>query len=385
MAVMYIKPSSWVEISKSAFDLNISTYKSILDPYIKIGIVIKSNAYGHDTSTMAQLCEQNTSVDYICTNSLSEALLARKRGVTKNLLVISLVDDNPKLAIEKNIRLIGHNFKQIQQFNEIGAKENRKVSIHLKIDTGMTRLGFFPAELLKSIDTIIQMPYINIEGIFTHFAESSKTKSEFTRYQIEQFTKIIDKLDNKGINIPLRHTSNTAGVPQTRGINTINMIRMGAGAFGFYTSPTNRKLLESLNNKFNLTPILTWKTKVFTIKNVPKNRYVGYARTYKTKKNTTLGYLPIGYSDGLDKNLSNKGFVYLSKQKKFVPIVGLICMNMTIIDLTGIPEINEGDEVVLIGNHEKISAQTIDKMVKTESARQVTAQIVSNIPRIIVP
>ena len=384
MAVMYIKPASWVEISKSAFDRNIASYKSIIDPKTKIGIVIKSNAYGHDTATMFNLCQHNPHIDYICTNSLSEALLARSNGVTKKMLVISLIDEHPELAITNNINLIGHSFNQIKQLNEIGARIQKPAKIHVKVDTGMSRLGFLPEELYRVIDQIRAMPFIQIEGVFTHFAESSKENTEFTNFQSNNFKTIIHTLEQKGTTIPFRHISNTAGIPQTTSMKEVNMIRMGAGAFGFYPSEANVALLKNIDNKFNLTPILSWKTRIMEIKKIPANRFVGYGRTYTTDRETVLGFLPIGYADGFDKKLSNKGVVYLSKQKTFAPIIGLICMNMTIIDLTDVHDVNIADEVKLIGTQKEICAQTIDKLIETENPRQVTSKITPNIPRIIV-
>lgn len=384
MAIMFIKPPSWVEISKSAFDHNIRVYKDIIGPNRKLAVVIKSNAYGHDTATMAQLCQEQPNIDWICTNSLSEALITRLAG-TKPILVISLINEDPALAIEHNIDLIGHSLHQIQELNEIGSTLNKPTFIHLKLDTGMSRLGFLPDKLLSSINQIREMPYIQISGIFSHFAESSKVDQRFTQHQAHCFKDVLGMLKAKGIEIPLRHIANSAGIAATTTLQKTNMVRLGAGAYGLYPSDANIILTKRKHQNFELKPILSWKARVYAIKKVPANSFVGYGRTYKTNRETTIGFLPVGYYEGLDKKLSNRGVVYLPHHEKYAPIIGLISMNITMIDLTYIPNVKETDEAILIGPQKPISAQTIDKYVETENPRQVLAKIALDIPRIIVP
>jgi len=381
---MLIKPPSWVEISKNAFDHNIGTYRSIIGLEKKLAVVIKSNAYGHDTATMAQLCQQQTNVDWICTNSLSEALLTRSVGATKPILVMSLIDDDPDLAIRNNIDLVGHSIEQIKQLNEIGKKLGQPVYIHLKVDTGMSRLGFFPEQLLLSIDQIRQLPFLHIRGIFSHFAESSKANLSYTYYQASRFKEILDIIKNKKIEIPLRHIANSAAIPTIQ-MKETSMVRLGAGAYGLYPSPANVIFAKKQHKNFTLKPIMTWKTRIFATKKLPAQSFIGYGRTYKTDRETNIGFLPIGYHEGLDKKLSNIGVVLLPNQQQYAPIIGMICMNISIIDLTDIPNTKEGDEVILIGNQPPINPQTIDSILGTNNPRQITTKIINNIPRIIVP
>jgi len=380
---MFIKQYSWVEISKRAFDHNIRTYKSILPQNCQLAVVIKSNAYGHDTLIAAKLCQEHSYVDWICINSLSEALLIRNEEFTKPILVMNLIDDDPALAIRNNIDLIGYNFSTIQQFNLIAQQLQQPVYIHLKVDTGMSRLGFLPNELLSTIDSIIRLSHVRIRGIFSHFAESSSADLRYTHYQAEQFQLIITTLKQRGIDIPLRHIANSAA-SSTIPLKKANMVRLGAGPFGLYPSYANILLTQKKHKIFQLRPILTWKARITVLKKVAAHNFVGYGRTYKTERKTTIGYLPVGYYEGFDKSLSNRALIWLPKQQHYAPVIGMICMNLTMIDLSDV-KATQGDEVVLIGPHKQISPETIAQMVGTTNLREVTNRIVAAIPRIIVP
>jgi len=383
-STMFNKPYSWVEISKSAFDHNVQTYRSILGPDRQLSVVIKSNAYGHDTATMSQLCQDHPQVNWLCINSLSEALIARKIGVTKPILVISNIDENPGLAIDNSIDLIAYSMKQITQLNTIAQQKGRTAAIHLKIDTGMSRLGFFPEEFLKHIDAILNLEYIKVRGIFSHFAESSKDDLSYTHYQANCFEELLVALKQRSITIPLRHLANSAGIT-TACMDDLNMVRLGAGAYGLYPSPANMQHTQTKHPNFKLTPILSWKTRIMHIKNIPSGRYVGYSRTYTTNRETTIGFLPVGHHEGLDRTLSNAGAVWLSKQQTYAPIIGMICLNMTMIDLTDISSIEEGDEVVLIGPQNSINVEKRGQQIGTANLREITGRIAASIARIIVP
>lgn len=380
---MFFKNYSWVEISKSAFNQNISTYKAITPAGTKLAVVIKSNAYGHDLIIMAYLCQKNPHVDWICINSLSEALLLRNTGITKPILVMNLIDDNPAKAITNNIDLIGHTMTHIQRFSLLAKKEKKPIYIHLKVDTGMSRLGFLPDELLSCIDEIIRLPYIGIRGIFSHFAESSSADLRYTHYQADRFSAVLTALKNRNIEISLRHIANSAAVPIIP-FHEVNMVRIGAGAFGLYPSYANTILAKKHFANFELKPIFTWKTRITSIRKVPANSFVGYGRTYTTDRKTGIGYLPVGYHEGFDKKLSNRGVVWLPKQQQYAPIIGMICMNMTMIDLSAIEHVCEGDEVVLIGPQKHIFPEDIAHMVGITNLREITGRIISTIPRIIV-
>ncbi len=375
--------SSWVEISKSAFDHNIRTYRSIINPDKKLGIIIKSNAYGHDTVTIARLCQEHQYVDWICPNSLSEALSIRNVGITKPILVICNIDDNPALAIVNKIDLIGYSIDQIKKLNEIGNQKNQPVYIHLKVDTGMGRLGFLPEELFSALEQIMHLPYIRIRGLFSHFAKSSAANLNYTHYQVKRFKTIVQKLKQRKIEIPLRHLANSAAIPLIS-LEEANMVRLGAGAFGLYPSHANTILTKNQHPSFSLKPILTWKTHILHIKKVPSNSFIGYGRSYKTNRNTTIGFLPLGFYEGLNIQLSNKGVVLLSRQQKYAPIIGRICMNITMIDLTDIDTVAQGDEVTLIANKPQINPEAIEHLINTGNLREITSRIIASIPRFIV-
>jgi len=380
---MVTNQSSWVEISQSAFDHNIRTYRSIIGRDTKLSLVIKSNAYGHDTETAARLGQQHPEIDWLCINSLSEALVARQIGVTKPILVINNIDDDIEMAINQNIALIGYSIEQLKILNNIATQCKKPINVHLKVDTGMSRLGFFPDQLLSCISQILQLPLVKMQGIFTHFAESSKADFQYTALQANRFKQLLEALQKRNINIPLRHIANSAAIP-TVSFNQANMVRLGAGAYGLYSSAANLEIIKKQHHDFTLKPILRWKTRILAIKDVPSESFVGYSRTFKTNRDTTIGFLPVGHHEGMDKKLSNVGLVYLENKQTYAPIIGMICLNLTMVDLTG-TSAQEGDEVILIGSQEEVSPGKIAHQLAEENLRTITGRITPTIKRIIVP
>lgn len=359
--------SSWIEIDKKAFEHNVSQYKNIIHPAALLA-VIKSNAYGHGIELIAKQCDQLNPVDYIGVVTLQEALHLRSIGIKKQLLVLSIVIGDLQEAIAQNIDLIAYDFDTILELNALGKILNKKARIHIKIDTGLSRLGLRDTDIVQFIADAHQLPFIQIRGIFTHLADSESEDPTFTNHQIEQFDRLIKHLEERGVNIPFKHAAcSAAASAHTK--SRFNLVRVGIGLYGLWPSPENKKMTLIQQPSFSLQPVLTWKTKIIQIKDIPAGSYIGYDRTHQVTQATRIAIIPVGYWDGYDRRLSNKGHVLINNQH--APILGRIAMNLSVIDVTGLT-ITQNDEVTLLGNHPGITADDLAQHCNTINYEIVT-------------
>ena len=373
----YISPISWIEIDKNAFDHNVQQYKKIVAPSL-FAIVAKSNAYGHGMHHIAALAQKNSNVDYICTVSLSEATLLRRSGITKPLLVLSIIDDMLEQAFLYDIEVVVFDMRKALALNSLGRQLQQKIKVHIKIDTGLSRLGVIFYEAPQFIEEVSQLPYVVINGIFTHFAESEKFDQTFTNLQIERFQAIITAVERKNIHIPLKHAACSAAITVNMKCH-FSMMRAGIGIYGLWPSSDTKISTQSNDTSFMLKPLLTWKTKIIQIKEVPAGSYIGYNRTHCLTRDSRIATLPIGYWDGYDRKLSNKGFVIINNQ--YAPLVGTIAMNLMMVDITGL-QVTFEDEVVLLGNHQGITVDDLASTCNTINYEFVT-RINPLLPRIV--
>ena len=372
---------TWIEISKSALNHNFAQYKSIIGSGI-LAPVIKSNAYGHGLIEVGTLCEESPHVGFLFTAMLSEALILRAHGVSKPILVHNYIDTNLDQAAHQNIDFVIDSFDTAQQLNTVGAQHNAIFNVHIKVDTGLSRLGITPEQVLTFIHDIKQLPHIKLTGICTHFAESSKKEQQFTHHQLEVFNTVLNTLEQHHITIPYKHVANSAATTSLK-LNRCNFFRVGIGTYGLWPSQANKKKTLSNYPNFSLQPILTWKTRIIALKKVPAQRYVGYDRTYQTSKDTIIATLPIGYYDGYDFRLFNKATMRVNNY--YAPVIGRVSMNLTTIDVTDIPNIQLGTEVIILGDYPHINAHELSMLAENPNVREITTKINTAIPRIIVP
>lgn len=358
-----MNPFSWVEISTQAIKHNIGQFRKILSPEYKISAVVKSNGYGHGMIPVAQFLEKAKLAEYLAVTSDSEALALRQAKVKLPILVLSFWDKKNLPALIKNkIELGIYSAEQLNYLTSArtlslikrGDHKNRILKIHLKLDTGMHRLGFYPSEAEKAVHRLLHLPNIKIQGIFSHFAAAGEDKQS-TRRQLLQFQQVVAKI-KQHINIPLVHIANSAGAffPD----KFCNMLRLGIAMYGLTPSLV-------LASKLNLKPALVWKTRIIQIKNVAKGEKISYGLTYQFKKPAKIAILPVGYADGYDRKLSNCGEALI--RGKRCPVRGRVCMNLTAVEVTQVPKVREGDEVVLIGKQGKqeITADELAQKIGT--------------------
>ncbi len=375
-----MKYNTWVEISKNTLFNNINQYCSVIGTELPFAPVIKSNAYGHGMLVIAHLCQENTAVDWLCVALLSEAVQLRIAGITKPILVLSIIDDELEQIVKHAINVVAYDMHFIMALQKVAVKHKQNVSIHIKIDTGLSRAGLLYTEALSVIKKIYALPYITINGIFTHFANSESTDQTFMNLQIDRFGQLINNLNKLGIYIPYKHSSCSAALT-TNNNSFFSFARAGIGIYGLWPSPENKKITQQKHPQFTLQPIMTWKTKIIQIKKIPAGSCVGYDLTYCVNKQITVALLPIGYWDGYDRKLSNCGLVKIDNY--YASVIGRVAMNLTIIDITQIPNAQIGDEVELLGLDQNISAEAMAQKIGTINYEVVT-RINPLIPRIIV-
>ena len=321
--------------------------------------VVKSNAYGHGLIECAKIFEK-TGADWLGVVNLEEALQLKKADLKKPIMVLSYFNPTGSLkpslqAIKNAIRLPIYDLKTAKHLSRIALKARKCAHLHVKIDTGTSRLGILPQQSTAFIKQILKLPNIKLEGIFTHFASSENPNQSFTNKQINQFEKLINKLEKQGIKIPLKHTACSASTllnPRSH----FNLVRIGISLYGLYSVERDGIVVHKKYPWFSLKPALSWYTKIIQIKALTKGTFVGYGNTYKTKKKTKIAVLPVGYWEGYDRKLSNIGEVLIHGQK--VKILGRVCMNMTMIDVTSIKYVRVGDRATLIGRDGKTKITT---------------------------
>jgi len=363
---------TFAEIDLAAIRYNLRKIRDSVDKDVKILGVVKADAYGHGMSEVSKAITQE-GVDYLGVASLDEASELRSIGIKDKIIVLGAILPN---EIEGILR-----FNVVQTVSDLGIaksisrlaqKKNKKIKIHIKIDTGMGRLGFWHLDAVNFIKEIAKLKNILIEGIFTHFP-SAEEDASFTKKQIKYFDSLIKELQRENINIPLKHTSNSMALIDFKDSH-MNMVRPGLIMYGLYPR-------EGLAKRLELKPALTLKTKISFMNSVSKGRSISYGRTYITKKDTKIATIPVGYGDGYSRYLSNRGFVLVKGGR--APIVGRVCMDMTMVDVGDFKDIKTGDDVVLIGRQgkENITAEELAQLTNT-IPYEVVCNIGRRVPRI---
>lgn len=371
---------TWVEVSASLFNSNVKNIKQLIGNQ-KIALSIKSNAYGHGLAAIGQLAEENPDILFLCTAHSDEALFLRSIGIKKPILNMVYGDVNDLFeCIRQRITLSVTDQAQALRIMEIAEAVNQVVSVHIKVDTGLHRLGCFATEV-EDIVKQLEHPLIKLEGIFTHISDKDNRDQEYTQQQLMIFNEAIACLARKKIVFSLVHAL-SSGVIEFSTQCHYSMVRPGTNIYGLWSSSISQQRINDQLPDFTLQPVLTWKTRIVQVKTVEIGTCVGYARTYTTTRPTTIAILPIGYWDGYFRGFSNKACVAI--KNKLVPVLGIVSMNLVAVDVTDIPCAQVGDEVVLLGNIPGITATDLALLIGTINI-EVTTRINPTIPRIIVP
>lgn len=333
-------------VSLDAIAHNFAEMKKNIAKGTKIVAVIKADGYGHGAEAIARLIEDYDYIWGFAVATPEEALQLRTFGVKKPILILGIVfEEYFTQMIAKEIRLTVCAYEMAQKLSEEAQRQGRDVHIHIGLDTGMSRIGFADRqESVEEIKKISQLPNLKIEGMFTHFARADETDRSPAIDQLNRYLNFAKLLEDAGIQIPMKHCSNSAGIIRVPEAN-LNAVRAGITIYGIY--PSN----EVERDIVKLIPAMELKSHISYIKTVEPGAAFSYGGTFTAKKEMKVATIPVGYADGYPRSLSNKGWVLIHGKK--APILGRVCMDQFMVDITKIPDAKAGDEVTLIGKDGK--------------------------------
>jgi alanine racemase len=330
---------------------NLRQIKQKVGEGVKVLAMIKANGYGHGAPAIAKALEQEGS-DAFGVATLEEAVELRKAGIRLPVLVVAgaYVEQLDRF-IAYNLTAAAHEIEALNALDAAARKRGATLDVHLKIDTGMGRIGFLPGEIESWLPRLKQLKAVTLAGVFSHFSQAESVAGEYTQKQLETFRRVLQQLQSSGISPPLVHLANSAATITLPAAH-FDMVRPGLILYGIYPSP-------SMADQIALKPVLSWQTRVLQLKNVPKGTSISYGQTFITKRESLIATLPVGYGDGYPRLLSNRGEVLIKGKR--APGAGRVCMDLTMVDATDIAGVRQGDEVVLLGGQGG-AAITADEM-----------------------
>ncbi|WP_211171128.1 alanine racemase [Bacillus sp. DNRA2] len=344
---------TWAEISLEAIKHNVTQYKRFIGTNVQLMAVVKADGYGHGAVEVAWGAIES-GANYLAVAILDEALELREAGITAPILVLGYTPNRSiKAAINADIELTVFSRETLSEIIHQATTLDKMVSIHLKVDTGMSRIGLQTAEeVLQLALTAQKCRHVFVKGIFTHFAHADSADSTYTYKQFERFNNIISFLENRQLYVPLKHCCNTAATMNYPEMH-LDMVRVGIGLYGLYPDSALK------SHQIKLKQAMTLNTTVAALKKIPLKQPISYGCTKLASEGSMLATLPIGYADGLSRSLSNKG-VFLLKGKR-VLVAGRVCMDQTMIEVPESVKCTEGDIVTIFGYHEEVF-QSVDEI-----------------------
>ncbi|OIQ52755.1 alanine racemase [Neomoorella thermoacetica] len=360
---------TWVEVDLSSIRHNFREIKKRLSPQVRFMAVIKADAYGHGAEQVARVTLEEGAT-YLGVATVEEALALRQAGIKAPILLLSSPPpEAARLVVEKDIAAAIFSLPQAEALAREAFRQKKKAKVHIKVDTGMGRVGLRGAEEVVFFCRKIKEWPLFIEGIFTHFACADEVAKEKTIRQLDRFLGVIKRLENDALNIPLKHAANSAATLEYPPSH-LDMVRVGIALYGYYPRPGACSV--------DLRPALTWKARITQVKHVPPGTPISYGWTYITSGEEIIATVAVGYADGYRRSLSNRGWVLV--QGKKAPVVGRVCMDQLMIRLE--EEVATGSEVILLGRQgeETIMADEIASWLDTISYEILTS-IGRRVPR----
>jgi len=380
---MQKKHLTWIEIDSRAFSKNIITIRKLAGNRL-IAAAVKANAYGHGLKEIITLLSKEK-VEYIAVHSAEEASGARRYGWDRKILIVGYIALSDLPAVfNLNLELTVYNLETINKLGKLTDELKKDTFVHLKIETGTNRQGVEENKIEKMIEAIKKYHHLRLKGISTHFANiEDTTDHSYADIQLQRFNKMVAKIKKLGLNPDYRHTACSAALSLFENTK-FELVRPGISLYGLWPSKEtylSYRLHGGSNDIF--MPIMSWKTRVIQIKDVPPENLIGYGCTYKTTSRTRLAVLPVGYYDGYDRGLSNLAYVLI--RGKRAPVRGRICMNLMMVDITDIKGVKLEEPVTLLGQdgNEIISADQLAAWTHTVNY-EIISRISNSIPRIIV-
>ncbi|MHB8757063.1 MAG: alanine racemase [Bacillota bacterium] len=376
MERIYGRPDrpAWAEVDLGAIAHNVKELIRVKEPRVKFMAVVKANGYGHGAVPVAKAALA-AGAEWLGVAILSEALELRRAGLAGPVLALGFTPPEQSDAVVANdISQTVYTVEAARALSEAAARAGRPARVHLKVDTGMGRLGVTPDEAgLAVTRAIAGLPGLILEGVFTHFATADAVDKGYARAQFERFAAFLARLEAAGLRFGLRHAANSAALidlPETH----LDLVRAGIAIYGLYPS-------DEVERRVDLRPAMSLKVRVAHVKEVPAGTGVSYGRTFVTGHPSVIATLPIGYADGYPRSLSSRGVVLVRGRR--APIIGRVCMDQCMADVTGIPGVTPGDEVVLMGRQGD-EAVTADDLARLEGTinYEVVCDITARVPRV---
>ncbi len=362
------------EIDLTAIAHNFREVRRVTGPPVKVMGVVKANAYGHGMVEVARTLVAE-GADWLGVAILEEAVILREAGFQLPILVFGYVPPHQaEVVVQHQIRQSVYSLEQAQNLAAAAQRLHATALVHVKIDTGMGRLGFLPtADARQAVLAMARLPRLEVEGVFTHFAVADEMDKSFTILQWERFQDFTAGLQAAGLTVPIRHAANSAAVidlPETHG----DLVRPGIMIYGLYPSG------EVNRERVRLRPAMTVKSRVALVKEVPAGATISYGRTFRAAKPTVVVTIPMGYADGYSRLLSNRGTVLINGIP--APVIGRVCMDQFMVDATGVGAVSMGDEVVVMGRQgdREISADAIAAQLGTINY-EVVCMLSARVPR----
>ena len=367
------------EIDLTAFRHNLQNLRKYLDPQTRIMAVVKADAYGHGAVPCARIAVESGAANYLGAGVIEEGIELRENGLNAPILILgSIFPDEAEDLVRHNLETILCTQPLAQALSKEAEKQDKTVSVHIKVDTGMNRLGISPENLPTLLDQVRNLKNLKIEALSTHFSSADDEDLSVTQAQLEKFQTALTILQKEGVHTPIVHCANTSALfkfPESH----FNMVRPGLILYGVLPSPSLRPVIDQGENPFQ--PVMQWKSQIILLKPIAKNQPVSYSGSFTTQRDSLIATLPIGYADGLHRMLSNKMDVLIRGRR--APQVGNICMDMILIDVTDIPDVQAGDEVVIFGRQgdEMISVEELAVKGKT-IPYEILCSVSKRVPRI---
>jgi alanine racemase len=379
-------PLIWAEIDLRAIAHNVRALRRITDPHAQLMIAVKANAYGHGAVQIARTALEN-GADQLGVARLEEGIELRRAGIPAPILIFGYTPAHlAPILVDHDLTASVFSLQGAVSMNAALSKD-RRLAVHLKVDTGMGRMGLLPDQrrcadegvnpgpgAIEEVLGISALKNLRLEGLWTHFAVSDEADKRYTRQQLQIFRELIQSLEDKGLTAGIRHAANSGAIidmPESH----LDMVRAGISVYGLYPS-------RQVNMKnIDLHPALSLKARITHVKRVPAGTRISYGGTWQSSRPTTIATVPVGYGDGYSRSLSNRGQMLVHGRR--APIVGRVCMDLTMIDVGQIDDVRVEDEVVLIGRQgdEAISADDVAAQLDTINYEVVTA-LMSRVPRI---
>lgn len=330
----------YADIDLKAIGHNIDQVKGKIPEGVKVMAVIKADAYGHGAVQVGKYLENQ--VDYFGVATIEEAVELRKSGLQLPILILGYtLKEQYKNVVSYGITQTIYSYQAACALNEEAQKQQKKAVVHIALDTGMTRIGFqTEEESIGEIQKIKELPWLEVEGIFSHFSCADEKDKTYANMQMEKYDSFLDRLEEAGVEIPIKHLCNSAGIMEFDH-HRYQMVRSGIITYGLYPSE------EVDKTALDLQPALTWKSHVAHVKTVKAGLGVSYGATFITRENMKIATVLVGYADGYPRSLSNKGRMLI--HGKSVPIIGRVCMDQVMIDVTDVENVQVEDEVTLVG------------------------------------